>query len=334
MTKILLGAALPALLAFGTIHSATAQTVSRIVFVGPVTVKNGHTSITSQQIFSMNPDGKGGVVQLTSANVPGVWPYSSPAWAYCPSWSPGQKYIAFSRNGTLYVMEAKGEVNGGRTFAVAPASVGGSAWSPDGAYLVYEGTSGNLYIVPVNADAGTAGNPVPFRLGSYSGPSWSSDGTRIAFWGSDDGNLPFFIHVRDVASGAEISFGVSVAGATIFSNGSPQWSPSPHGSLIAFSGPVSWTVTTRKGTSTNYGAEIFTANPNVTNPNATITRQTFLKSFTSSPTWSPDGTAIAFRSDVSGTASVYKMVLGSNVTTLLHSPGCTPDWNPSAPVWP
>ena len=38
MTKILLGAALPALLALGTIHSARAQTVSRIVFAAPATV--------------------------------------------------------------------------------------------------------------------------------------------------------------------------------------------------------------------------------------------------------------------------------------------------------
>ncbi|MGA2866908.1 MAG: hypothetical protein ABSF95_20735 [Verrucomicrobiota bacterium] len=188
--------------------------------------------------------------------------------------------------------------------------------------LVYEGPDSNLYIVPVNAATGTVGIPEHFRSGSYSNPSWSPDGTRIAFWGSEDGNLPFFIKVRDVATGSEISFGVSVAGATIFSNQTPQWSPD--GSLIAFAGPVSWTVTTGKGTSTKYGEEIFTANADGTG----ITRQTFLKSTTFSPTWSPDGTTIAFRSDVSGTASVYKMVLGSNVTTLLHSPGCTPDWNP------
>ena len=39
-------------------------------------------------------------------------------------------------------------------------------------------------------------------------------------------------------------------------------------------------------------------------------------------------TALGFRSNVSGTPSVYKMVLGSNVATLLHSLANDLDWNP------
>jgi Tol biopolymer transport system component len=312
LIKTLAAAALPALLAFGAIHSATAQL---IVFDAPVTVTVRKTSTTYAQIFSMNADG-GGVVQLTSAS----------ASASCPRWSPGQKYIAFNRNGTLYVMKA----NGGGTFAVAPG--GGCDWSPYGTNLVYEGTApgDNLYIVSVNAATGRVGTPVLFRSGEYSNPSWSPDGTRIAFWGSDDGNEPFLIHVREAAATSSepdlLTFGISdPAAAPGFSNMTPQWSPD--GSLIAFSGPVT-TVTT---TSTNTANEIFTANAA---DGTDITQQTFLESFTASPTWSPDGTTIAFRSDVSGTPSVYKMVLGSNVTTRLYSPAATPDWNPSAAVWP
>jgi TolB protein len=300
MTKILLGAALPLLL-FASTNGAMAQT-SLIAFNAPGTIKGQSSSYL--QIFSMKPDGSG-VVQLTSAN----------ANASAPSWSPGQQYIAFGRNQTLYVMEA----NGGRTFAVA-AGAGGAGWSPDGTKLVYEGTSGNLYIVQVDVVHGRAGSPALFRSGSYSNPSWSPDGTRIAFWGSDNGNLPFSIKVRNVQTGAEISFGVSdPAAAPGFSNMTPQWSPD--GNFIAFAGPVTWTVTT---TSTSTAEEIFIANADGTG----ITRQTFLQSFTSSPTWSPDGTTIAFRSDVSGTASVYKMVLGSNAATLLHPLAIAPDWNP------
>ena len=185
--------------------------------------------------------------------------------------------------------------------------------------------SGNLYIVPVDVVNRKAGAPVLFRSGHYSDPSWSPDGKKIAFWGSDDGNLPFFIKVRDVANGEEISFGVfDPAAAPGHSNETPQWSPD--GNFIAFSGPVTWTVTTKKVTSTSTGNEIFIANADGTG----ITRMTFLKSYTLFPTWSPDLTTptIAFRSDVSGTASVYKMVLGSNAATLLHSLANDPDWNP------
>lgn len=321
MNKILLGAALPALLAFGTIHSATAQTVSHIVFEAevttPVTVTKGHSSHTSyttyNQIFSMNPDGSD-VVQLTSAN----------ASALGPCWSPGQNYIAFSRNQTLYVMEAKGEANGGRTFVVAPAdATGGCDWSPDGTQLVYEGPSGNLYIVPVDVVNGKAGGPpVLFRLGSYSGPSWSPDGSKIAFWGSDDGNLPFFIHVRDVVGGGEYFFGLPSG-----DNGDPQWSP--NGTLIAFDGAVTWTVTTKKGTSTSWGYEIFIANAD----GSGITRQTYLDDAAWFPTWSPDGTTIVFFGEVpSGTTFTEGLytttVLGSHVATLLYSDGYAPDWNP------
>ena len=70
--------------------------------------------------------------------------------------------------------------------------------------------------------------------------------------------------------------------------------------------------------------EIFFANADGSN----ITRATYLNSFTVFPTWSPDGTTIAFRSDVSGTQAVYKMALDSDVVTLLRSPGNAPDWNP------
>jgi TolB protein len=302
--KSLFGAALPLLL-FASTNGAMAQT-ARIAFNAPGTVKGQSSSCL--QIFSMNPDGSG-VVQLTSAN----------ANSYAPSWSPGQQYIAFSQNQTLYVMQA----NGGRTFAVAPASYcGGSGWSPDGTMLIYEGPSGNLYIVPVDVANGTAGTPALFRSGSYSNPSWSPDGTRIAFWGSDNGNLPFSIKVREVATGAEISFGLSDPAATSFGNMTPQWSP--NGNFIAFAGPVTDTVTTRKSTTTTTSEEIFIANADGTG----ITRQTFLKSYTTSPAWSPDGTTIALRSDVSGTPSLYKMVLGSNAATLLRSPAIGPDWNP------
>src|SRR5438105_186803 len=120
IVKSLIGAVLPLLVAFGSTPSAKAQTVSRIAFHAAVTIQKKH--LTYSQIFSMNPDGSG-VVQLTSAN----------AMSYSPAWSPGQQYIAFDRGGTgvpltVMVMEAKGEVYGGRSFPVVAGQE--PDWSP------------------------------------------------------------------------------------------------------------------------------------------------------------------------------------------------------------
>src|SRR5260221_11988123 len=212
LTKTFLGTALSALVVFGSTNRAESQTVPRIAFQAPVA---GNRRTSYNQIFSMNPDGSGRV-QLTSVS-PG---------ASASRWSPGQQYISFWRSSTLWLMQAKAEANGARSFAVAPAGGFGSDWSPDVSSLVYRGTSSNLYIVPINAAAGTAGSPVLFRTGYYYDPSWSPDGTRIAFWGSDNGNTGTSVRVRDVATGAEISFALEMTG-TPEAQGpfAPQWSP-------------------------------------------------------------------------------------------------------------
>lgn len=311
MTRTVLRAVLPLLLASGAVTSTMAQAVSRIAFTANVTVKTPKP-VTSNQIFSMSSDGTG-VAQLTKAS----------ASAFHPSWSPGQQYISFSRQGTLYVMEAIGEANGGRTFAVAPASNFGSDWSPDGTTICFLGASAagyGIWIVSVNAATGEAGTPVRVREGECFWPAWSPDGTRIAFCYSDDGGATQIVKVLDLASGAEISFGVGPTGSYDFS---PRWNPDA--TRIAFSGVVTITSTSRNGKqTTNSANEIFIANADGTG----ITQVTNFKSFTTFPTWLPDGAAIAFRSDFSGTASVYKMDLGTGTLTLLRSGGNAPDWKP------
>lgn len=288
-----------------------AQTVARIVFQAPVTVTTSPKRTTSyNQIFSMNPDGSG-VVQLTGTSTNSTG----------PRWSPGQAHISFWRANTLWIMQAQGEANGGLSFPAAPAHSGGADWSPDGSRLVFQGTDDGLYVVSVNAAAGTAGAPTLFRPGSWFNPSWSPDGTKIAVNGNYDGNSPNVIKVFDASTAAELaSFGLSDPLAPNFS---PQWSPdSAH---IAYSGSIAVTTRNRNGTtSTNYYNEIFLANADGTG----ITQLTHLNSFCVFPTWSPDGTTLAFRGDIGGTPSIYSMPLGSGTLTLLHSPGNNLDWNP------
>lgn len=299
-TTVLSGAAAFLIaLTFGA--GAVAQT-ARIAFQANVTRK----STSYSQIFSMNPDG-GGLMQLTSTS----------ANSYSPRWSPGQQYISFNRGQALWVMSAIGEANGGHSFAVAPAAFYGADWSPDGTALVFQGFEYGLHLVSVNVSTGTAGTPVLLRAGYWYNPSWSPDGTKIVANGSDDGSVDI-IAVFDAATGATpLTFG-----AAPDRNLDPQWSPD--GSRIAFSGPVTVTSSSRNGkTSSTTYQEIFLINSDGTE----VTQLTHLNSYSSFPTWSPDGSALAFRSDVSGSTSIYRMTLSGNVMTLLHS-GNSPDWNP------
>lgn len=285
---------------------AHAQATARIAFQALVTVKSKGPSASYNQIFSMNPDGTG-VTQLTSAATQSTE----------PRWSPGQGYIAFARNGYLAVMEAKGETAGGRSFNVVPATSWGSDWSPDGSMICFTGTNGvrGLWIVSLDAATGTVGTPAVVRAGEIYWPSWSPDGTRIAFCASDDGGTTQVIKVHELSSGAEVTFSVGPTGSYNFT---PAWSPD--GVRIAFTGPVTTTTTGRGGKQTTTTLQqIFVANADGTG----ITRAVNFSTDCSWPTWSPDGTTMAFNS-----SGIYKTVLGSNVATLIASVGGSANWNP------
>lgn len=289
--KTLLGAVLSLLVTFALTHSAAAQT--RIVFWGPVTVKTKQSTSTTYQILSMNGDGSG-VTQLTHAG--GAF----------PSWSRGQGYIAFQRGDLIYVMEAKGEIKGGRTFAVVQASGTGHDWSPDNTMILFTGTDavGNgLWTVQVNAATGAVGTPTLIKTGQCYAPKISPDGTKIAYYRLG------IVRVLDLTTGAEISFGSG-------SGGGPSWSPD--GTKIAYGGAVCY------GSTSNCYSEIVIANPDGTG----WTPVTTLQSYCDFPTWSPDSKELAFRRKVSGLNSIYKTTIGTDTVTLLYSGGVTADWAP------
>jgi Tol biopolymer transport system component len=312
-SKRLLAAAICGLIVATTLsNDAQAQTVSRIAFsalVQPVT--KGKAPPAYQQIFSINPDGTSSA-QLTSAS----------ANSLNPAWSPGQRYISFCRTNTLYVMEARGELNGGRSFAVCPAGNWGSDWSPDGAHLCFMGSGSvaGLWTVAVNPATGQADAPVLVRAGDAYWPAWSPDGSRIAICSSYDGGNTQVIVVFNLATGAENSFNVSNSFNSY--DYSPRWKPD--GTQIAFSGGIATTTTTRKGTTTSSYNEIFVANPDGTG----ITRLTDYKNYSAFPAWSPDGSTLVFRSDFSGASSLYTMPLATGVVTLLRLNANAPDWAP------
>jgi Tol biopolymer transport system component len=134
--------------------------------------------IDTPYIFTMNADGSGQKKLLDM-------PSSQPVW------SPDGKEIAFDdKYCDIYIMDADGSGTP-RKFATGPGCAWGPAWSPDGKEIAYTkggGKAADIYVANASGEDGyeqqpcslTAHTPRLFSGGAYD-PSWSPDGTEIAF---------------------------------------------------------------------------------------------------------------------------------------------------------
>jgi Tol biopolymer transport system component len=117
-----------------------------------------------------------------------------------PRWSPDGTYILFSRYGGDAAPEKTGlwlvSPDGGEPRQLTTVIGEHPDWSPDGRYIVFDGDFGNS-IQLVSASGGTPIRIVPESIPVSRGgqPKWSPDGSRIAF--KEGSNL----WVLDVATG-------------------------------------------------------------------------------------------------------------------------------------
>jgi Tol biopolymer transport system component len=249
-----------------------------------------------------------------------------------PAWSPDGTRLAFKTaqagSNQLAVIDADGtnETLLTRTFRF---SEGQPAWSPDGTKLLYRRTpenplvqNGDTWVLDVKASgehpAEPETQPVLLRTGDERYPSYSPDGTQIAFRGDLDLVEP---------SGDEEIYVMNADGTNVrqlTSNGdfdsAPSWSPD--GQRILFERAPAGTFT--PGTEAQE-KDIYVMNADGTN----VRRLTDSPGLDEGPEFSPDGTKIAFSSARDGQQEIYIMDAdGSNPRRLTDNPARdeSPDW--------
>ncbi len=252
--------------------SAFAQLTGKIAYIsGRVTFYN------ALDIHVMDPDGSN-VVNLTDSGEISVDPGWTPRdISFNLSWSPDGRKLAYKVGRDIFSidLESRARVNltNGDGFNKSPS------WSPNGAKIVFMSTiitapsGGNIFVM--NAD-GSNRVQLTETTGIDGHPQWSPDGSKIAFHSARDGNIGIYVMNADGSSPRRLTDDEDA-------DMNPVWSP--NGSRIAFdSGPSS--------ASRLNGSNIFVMNSDGSN----IIQLTFNESFDAVawPTWSPDGTTIAY----------------------------------------
>lgn len=203
-----------------------------------------------------------------------------------PAWSPdGTRLVYASNRGTwdIYtVVLATGEIS---VVVESPRRELAPVWSPDGSRIAFERQidDGSSDIFIVNLD-GSGEINVTNSLESERNPTWSPDGTKIAFEARDSDGQAIDVIKTD---GAER---VRLTGANGEWNGVPVWSPD--GRRILFEstkhqGPLI------QGDVREY--EVFLMDADGSNVSRVTGFATTARSIRS-PSWAPDGNAIAFES--------------------------------------
>jgi Tol biopolymer transport system component len=232
-----------------------------------------------------------------------------------PAWSADGRKLAYVEGNKLVVIDESG--SGRMDITPNTADVRTMSWSPDGNKIVFS-DSLDLFTVEVGQTSlfnltNITNTPDPIRE-DY--PEWGALGTRIAFWRYNGNDAPD-ISILTLATSAV----THVSG----SEGVNELSWSPDETKFAFmrhqgfssqaqpqgGSPDIWVISASGGTATN------------------LTNTSDIGE--SEPSWSPDGTKIAYgHNDEDADLIKYMDAGGSGKTEV--TPGYNPAWQPVRPV--
>ena len=232
-----------------------------------------------------------------------------------PNWSPDGRRIAFESHredgSNVYVIGADGKNLVQLTKAAE--SDGHPSWSPDGLKIAFTSRrngnfTGPFFLLDLEIFVMDAHGENVVRLTrsveSDADPSWSPDGTKIAFESQRD--FDYEIYVMD-ADGENVVRLTQSPGW----DSDPSWSPD--GKNIAF----------RSVRDRDYEICIMDAD------GGNVVRLTQSPGWDGEPSWSPDGTKIAFASSRDGNSEIYVMNAdGENQINLTHNAA-----SDSKPAW-
>jgi Tol biopolymer transport system component len=279
-------------------------------------------------IYVMNADGTG-QTRLTDGLSQNGW----------PAWSPdGTKIVFASSRDTqpgdweIYVMNADG--TGMTRLTKDGVGKGNPTWSPDGTKIAFSmgGGDSSAGIYVMNADGTGMKRLTKDGMGNWY-PAWSPDGTKIAY-ASDSYVEGQGIYVMNTDGTGQTR--ISPAGEWSTPDSNPAWSPD--GTKIAFNSYRY--VMNADGTGMEAPGQIYIMNADGTGLTRIISEiwKDHSNSYFSDdmiPTWSPDGTKIAFMSRSAITNwnwQIYVMNADGTRRTPLSNRlfnAHNPDWGPA-----
>ena len=313
---------------FLLVDASHADPAGTLLFIGR------RCTACGDEIHAINADGTD-VVRMTRGRL----------WDSSPVWSPDGSKIAFvgaGENG-IWMIEADGVnlaedgipavedggvlvIDDRRTTTTMISSVDALAlsWSPDGTKLAYQGygedldtnddddvLNFNFDVFVMDVDGTNLVNLTDHPAWDQS-PCWSPDGRSIAFRSLREGNGDIYVMNADGTDA------VNLTRSDVF-DGHPSWSPD--GTRIAFaSSPL-----------TSYG-DVYVMDADGSNP-VNLTNhpgREVGRAFSDKPTWSPDGTKLAYSAVRDGIWTIFIMNAdGSEQTRLLPGWGFNPVWSPA-----